>query len=371
MLIESSRESGRQLIAGIADYAKHFGPWNFYWQAQGLGSMASELKQIQVDGILTRDVVDVPDFIEEQIPMVIFNYSKKCEAGSGWATTDNLRISRVVADHFLQKGFKHFAFCGYRNYPWSVGRREGFETIINEAGYAVNICEVSNTPREEFKDNEIIEWLSQLPSPVAVMAANDELGRKIISLCDQCGVRVPDDCAVVGVDNDLVVCGMSNPPMSSVSVDQYRSGYESARMLHKMMEGEQLESYLVEALPGELTVRQSSDIVAVEDKAVAKALKFIQQNSGQALKVDDVANVSGVHRRSLEKRFREHLSRSIQQYCRESRAEYVAKILRESRLSLEEIAEQCGFPEASHLTRFFISMRGEAPSKYRKRTLLS
>ncbi|MEM6884789.1 MAG: substrate-binding domain-containing protein, partial [Verrucomicrobiota bacterium] len=313
---------------------------------------------------------DIPDFIEKKIPTVIFNYSKKCESDTGWATTDNLGISRVVASHLIQRGFRDFAFCGFNEYPWSVSRGEGFKQIIGEAGFEVSVLLTAAADEAEH-DQEITAWLLQLPRPVAVMAANDELGRRIVSLCNQCGIRVPDDCAVVGVDNDLVVCGMSNPPLSSVSVDQHRSGYEAAAMLHKMMNGEVLDHYLIEAQAGELTVRQSSDVVAVEDIAVAKALKFIHQNGTRPLKVDDVVFVSGVHRRSLEKRFRDHLSRSIQQYCRESRAEYVAKILRESRMSLEEIAEQCGFPEASHLTRFFISMRGEAPSKYRKRVLLS
>ncbi len=367
MMIEASRESGRRLIAGVADYARHFGPWHFHWQPVGLSRITAPSGKVEFDGMLVRDTAEVKSVMEAGIPTVAFTYGKQLIPGIGWVNTDDRGISEVVANHFLRRGFRHFAFCGYEGLPWSVGRGNGFSEVLKEAGCSVDECWIPPSTEGKIDDPAIIQWLSRLPRPVALMATNDELGWKIVHLCREAGLQVPEDCAVVGVDNDPVVCGMSNPPLSSVGLDQYQSGYLAAAMLDKMMRGKVPDSLVITAKTGELVVRQSSDIFAIADVAVAKALRFIQENAHRPLMVDEVALASGLYRRGLERRFKEQLSRTILQSCREARVEYLEQILRESRLSLEEIAEQCGFSHSSHLTRFYISMRGEAPSSYRKR----
>ncbi|VGO19187.1 AraC family transcriptional regulator [Pontiella sulfatireligans] len=367
MMIESSRESGRQLISGIADYARHFGPWHFHWETQGLAHVDTLLEETRYDGVLMRDMAEVQAFLDVGIPVVAFAYSKRHIVDTCWVKTDDRGVGEVVANHFLQRGFRHFAFCGYDGLPWAVDRGDSFAAVLGEAGFQVDSFLIPPPVAGELDDAAIVRWLAALPCPAALMAANDDLGQKIVHLCRESGLRVPDDCAVVGVDNDPVVCGMSNPPLSSVRLDQYQSGYGAAAMLDKMMKGKAPENKIITARAGELVVRQSSDLIAVDDAAVAKALRFIQENAHRPLKVDEVARASGLYRRGLEKRFREHLAHSIQEYCRKARAEHVAKILRECRLSLEEIAAQCGFSHAPHLTRFFTSMRGETPSAYRKR----
>ncbi|MDF7823472.1 DNA-binding transcriptional regulator [Pontiellaceae bacterium B12227] len=368
MMIESSRESGRRLIAGVSDYARHFGPWHFHWNPQGEVYRAKALKAMQFDGALVRDDVDVAPFLAAGIPVMTFAYSKHQHPGVGWVNTDDHGVSEVVANHFLQRGFCNFAFFGVANRPWAVGRGEGFAASVRDAGFEVDAYWSPVSAKEILNDDaEVLQWLLGLPRPVALMAANDDLGLKVVELCREAGLRVPDDVAVVGVDNDPCVCGLSNPPLSSVSIEQYQSGYRSAELLDKMMKGTASENLIITAKTGELVVRQSSDIVAVDDKAVVKALQFIQNNGHRALTSDEVALASGLYRRGLERRFRTHLSCTIKTYCREARATHLEKILRESHESLEKIAEQCGFAQASHLTRFFTSVRGETPSNYRKR----
>lgn len=370
MMIESSRESGRQLISGIADYAQHFGPWNFDWQPQGLAYISAPLEEMRFDGALVRDMANVQPLVDAGVPVVAFTYGKHSVPGAVGVDTDDAAVSKVVANHFLQRGFKHFAFVGYEGMPWAVHRGSGFVEVLRDAGFEVDSLWIDWEGRES-AGAHVFKWLSERPRPIALMAANDELGRWLVQLCMDSGLRVPEDCSIVGVDNDPVVCGISNPPLSSVSIDQYESGYRSAKMLDEMMRGKSAESRMITAAAGELTVRQSSDLFAVEDDAVAKALRFIQEHAHGPIKVDQVALSSGVHRRGLERRFHEHLSRTILEACREARAEHLAILLRESRLSLEEIAEQCGFAQASNLTRFFSSVRGITPSSYRKQVSLS
>jgi LacI family transcriptional regulator len=368
MLIESSRESGRQLISGIADYARHFGPWRFYWNPQGMDDPASFPEDTECDGVLARDVTKVQSFVERGIPVVAFAYHDTVADELCYVKTDDAGLAQAAANHFLKRGFRNFAFCGYRGLPWSEDRANGFSEAVGRSGFSVDVFTVPPSSGAETADGGIVEWLRSLPRPVALMTANDEIGRQVVHLCRDAGLHVPEDCAVVGVDNDPVVCGMSNPPLSSVAIDQYRSGYEAAALLDRMMRGEALAERVITAPVREIKVRQSSDIFKVDDEAVVKALRFIQKNAHRPLSVDEIASASGIHRRSLQRRFHDHLSLTVQKYCLETRAEYIARIIRESRLSLEEISAQCGFAEAAHLTRFFCSVRGETPSAYRKRT---
>ncbi|MFG0255434.1 MAG: helix-turn-helix domain-containing protein, partial [Rhodopirellula sp. JB053] len=164
-----------------------------------------------------------------------------------------------------------------------------------------------------------------------------------------------------------VVCGICNPPLSSIEVDQHGAGYRAASQLDRLMRGETPECTLIAAEAGDVVVRESSDIIAIDDEAVSRAMRFIQRNAHRPITVDEIAKASGIHRRGLQRRFQHNLSQTIQQRCRAVRAGHLATLIRESRLSLEQIAMQCGFAEPSHLTRFFASVRGETPSAYRQR----
>lgn len=367
VVIESSRESGRRLISGVADYARHFGSWHFNWKPQGLGDVVSLPENKQYDGVLARDVIEVQPFIDQGVPVVCFAYHERVSDDLCYVKTDDDGLAKEVAGHFLQRGFRNFAFCGLRDLPWSNARANGFSEAVRAAGFPVELFKTSLVSGEAADDQAMMSWLLSLAHPVALMAANDEIGRQVVRLCREAGLRVPEDCAVVGVDNDPVVCGMSNPPLSSIAIDQYRSGYKAAAVLDRMMKGETLTDRIITAEVGEISVRQSSDVLKVDDEAVVKALRFIETNAPRPLSVDEIAAAGGVNRRSLQRRFREHLSCTIQNYYLETRAKHIACILRESRLSLEEVALQCGFSEPAHLSRFFSSVRGETPSAYRRR----
>jgi len=366
VLIESSRESGRQLISGIADYARHFGPWRFHWEISGLLSIENSREFLQsFDGVLARDIAQIEPLLNSRVPVVAFCYSQRQRAGMGWVNINDVALSQVAVDHFLERGFRHFAFCGLEDAVWSQCRETGFRKAVKKAGctsvYAFNMRDTDEGIER------LGQWLLSLPWPVAIMAANDEVALKVTRACRAVKLRIPEECAVVGVDNDPVVCGMSFPPLSSVSVQQYQSGYEAAALLDKMMRGVEPKEMQIMAQVDGLVVRQSSDVFSVEDLAVCKALRFIHQHVDRPILVDEVAQAAGLYRRGLERRFHKYLGSTILEVCREARTSHIAKVLRESRWSLEEIAYQCGFSQSSHMTRFFTSVRGETPSAYRKR----
>ncbi len=371
ILIESSRESGREYIKGIADYAHHFGPWRFHYAAKDLNGLQSPLEALRFDGVIARDVASIKPLTRCGVPMVTMRYSTEGTEDAVFVVTDDRTISRTVADHLRQRGLRNFAFCGITGRDWSAKREDHFKRSLEERGIAAATFNFMPSRDGEGADagdeKALIRWLCALPKPAGIMAANDDIALLVVQHCREAGLRVPEECAVVGVDNDPVVSGLCDPPLSSVAIKFQQAGYRIAEVLDRMLRGEPPGCRRIVSLVDALVIRQSSDGVAVDDAAVAKALRYIQQNSLRPLRVTEVARISGVSRRTLETRFRQHLSKSVKGACREMRSDHIARILTQSAMSVDEIAQHCGFQETSHLTRFFKSVRGETPSAFRKR----
>lgn len=370
LMIETSRESGRQFIAGVAEYAQHFGPWRFQWQPGGLKGLAQPLGQFQCDGVILRDVADLRAVMAAGVPTIVLGHAKRKVDGAVFVGVDNEAVSRVVTTYLRQRGFRHFAFCGYRAVPWSEAREESYCRALRLEGFEVACHRVPLGAGPGFptagKRAQLKRWLARLPHPVALMTANDDLGGQLTELCKEAGIRVPDDCAVIGVDNDPVVCGLSDPPLSSVNIQFRQAGYRAAATLDRLMSGQAPAAWSITAAAADLVERQSSNIIAAEDPAVAKALRFIQDHAQGPVSVGAIARASGVSRRILEQRFRRTLDRSVLQQHRLARATHIARLLTETDLTLAQIAEQCGFSQFAHFTRFFRAMRGQTPSACRK-----
>lgn len=369
LMIESSRESGREFIAGVADYAQHFGPWRFLWQPDGLKGLARPSGRFRCDGVIMRDVARLRSVTAARIPVIVLGHAKKRVPGAVFVGVDDEAVGRVVTAHLRQRGFRHFAFCGYAAAPWSEGREASYCRLLRQEGFRAACHRVPLPAGTSLLDGgkraRLKRWLQALPRPVALMTANDDLGEQVIELCAEAGLRVPDDCAVVGVDNDPVVCGLSDPPLSSVKIQFRQAGYRAAAALDRMMSGRSPGSWSLCAAPAELVERQSTNLIAAQDPAVGKALRFIHEQARGPVPVAEIARVSGVSRRVLEQRFRQILDRSILQQHREARAVHIARLLADTSLSIAQIADECAFAELSHLTRFFRAVRGLTPSAYR------
>lgn len=371
LMIESSRESGRAFIAGVADYAQHFGPWRFHWQPEGLKGLARPAGSFGCDGVIMRDVANLRAVMAARIPTIVLGHAGKRADGAVFVGVDDEAVGRVITSHLRQRGFRHFAFCGYAAAPWSAGREASYCRLLRQEGFRVACHRVplsaGTSPLGSTKRARLKRWLQTLPRPVALMTANDDLGVQVIELCMEAGIRVPDDCAVVGVDNDPVACGLSDPPLSSVKIQFRQAGYRAAAALDRMMNKRAPKAWAFTAAAAELVERQSTNLIAADDPAVGKALRFIHDHARAPVSVAEIARASGVSRRLLEQRFRQTLDRSILQQHREARAVHVARLLAETSLPLAQVAEECAFAELSHLTRFFRAVRGQTPSAYRTR----
>lgn len=374
LLIESSRASGRALLKGIANYAHHYGPWSFYWEPAGLEKAWPVLKTLDADGIILRDVDKLDEVLAFGIPAVVVGHSRPEVSGLVNVITDSATIGRMAAEHLLSCGFRHFAFCGYagtqlEHTPWSRLRQESFRDRIVSAGFeppAEYIISQAETdwPKER---RALAQWLESLPKPVGLMACNDDCGQQVMEACKLAGLTVPDTVGVIGADNDEVVCGLADPPMSSVGINFERAGYEAAQALDGLMRGRKRVPQKIVANATCVFARRSTDVIAVEEPHLARALRFIRDNARQPMTVEEVARACGLSRRALEKRFRRELGQTVLESIRTARIQQITQLLIQTQLPIGQVAETLGFTDFQHFARYFRAATKMTPREFRKR----
>jgi LacI family transcriptional regulator len=376
LLIDFSEAYGRGILRGIAKYAQFFGPWMFcrmpiYHRSEGdMEEIVKWAEQWGANGIVAHiyNEDEARQLIQSGIPVIA---QDSIERFNNIPNITGLyrETGRMAAEHFLHRGFTKFAFYGFENIVWSRERLEGFSQQIVSAGYETLIYQ---HPKQEktnlwsYKASPLSEWLKSLPKPIAIMASDDNQGQQVLEACKITGINVPEQVAIIGVDNDEVVCNLSEPPLSSISLNTEKAGYETAQLMHKMMDSQKLILQNIYVEPMHIITRRSSDIFAIEDKELAKALQFIYYNYKEPIQVDDVVKATLLSRRVLEKRFAEVLGKTILEEINSLRIEHVSKMLVETNFSISEIASLSGYADERNLSRFFKSRKQISPLAYRK-----
>ena len=373
LMVESSRASGRAILRGIADYSHQRGPWSFFWETAGLEKAWSKFHNADANGVILRDVDNPGKILAHGLPTVVIGHQQKEIPGAINVITDSKAIGGMAAEHLHGCGFKHFAYCGYVVTPsehaqWSEVRRKWFSARLKDAGFRAPPAFSMTMDRRDWARERSagVEWLRALPKPVGLMACNDDCGQRVMELCRLAGLAVPDEVGVIGADNDEVVCGLMDPPMSSVAINFERAGYEAASALHGLMRGETGVPTRILAAATHIAARRSTDFVAAEEPHLRKALVFIRDHARAAMSVDEVALASGLSRRSLEKAFRKVLGRSILEEIRRARTDQIARLLVESDLSVAQIGERLEFADVQHVARYFRAAKQLSPMAYRK-----
>jgi len=364
--IETSREHGRQLLRGVAEYARLHGPWAFYSEPGGRQTTYPKLDSWHADGIITRGWDQ--ELGSKRVPLVCASDREYIPTGVS-VSSDYAATGRAAAEYLLDRGFRYYAFCGLDSVYWSQQRESYYRKIIESHGLT---CACYNRPApviQRFWDREqtaLAQWLTSLPKPVGLMACNDERAKHVIEACRIADLKVPDEVAVIGVDNDELVCDLCNPPLSSIALDHKRAGYEAAEILDKMMAGMKIENHRIINRVLYVVSRQSTDILATEDPDVATALRFIHEHAKRPVQVSDVAEAVGVSRRWLHEKFRATVGRSVHKEIARVRTEQITRMLIDTQLSIAQIALGLGFPNVDHIARFFRRQTGMTPLAYRK-----
>jgi LacI family transcriptional regulator len=378
LLIENSRAYGRDLLRGIARYSRFYGPWSFYMEPpfylESGGRIrqlnVSHLKGLNADGIIMRDTGKPEQIAAMGLPTIIASAIKEQMLGITTIRTDDARIGKTGAGHLLERGFRHFGYCGFDDMSWSRKRRDSFVNSIAQAGFRTNVYRQPKSRKKRVWENEqslVADWLESLPKPVGLMVCNDDRGRQVIETCNAARLAVPDEIAVIGVDNDRLVCELSNPPLSSIALNVERAGYDAAELLDKMMAGPEKESaHTITVSPTHTVTRQSTDILTIDDPLVSAALRFVHRNAKKDIQISDVVEATASSRRTLQQRFRKLMRRSLHDEIMRARVEFVAQLLVETNLSVSEIGAQLNYASPEHISRSFKRIKGLTPLLYRK-----
>jgi LacI family transcriptional regulator len=373
LIIETSNGYARGLLNGIIAYMREHESWSVYLGEQGRGDDPPRwLRRWRGDGVIARieNARIAAAVVESGLPAVDVSAARKV-AALPWVETDDRAIADAAAQHLLQRNLRQLAFCGDERFNWSRWRCDHFRRAAADAGVACSVYEPSARARRDWDamEDEIGSWLLSLPRPLGVMASYDIRARHVLDACRRVGLAVPDQVAVVGVDNDEFLCNLSDPPLSSVAPDTRRTGYEAAALLDRLMSGrERRRGQAIFVEPLGVVARRSTDVFALGDPEVSAAVRFIREHACSGIAVKDLLEQVPLSRRVLEDRFRKLLGRTPHDEIARVRFERVRQLLRETRLPLVEIAYRSGFRNAEYLATAFRREFGTSPHAYREST---
>ncbi|MBN2217217.1 MAG: DNA-binding transcriptional regulator [Pirellulales bacterium] len=375
LLVESSRNYGRGLLRGISSYVREHGYWSFFFQPHGLEIHAPEwLARWQGDGIIAR-VNDrhMADLLAKVNVPVVDLRNFVTTTSFPRVGPDNTLVARLGAEHFIERGFRQFVFCGMPRgtYRYMDHRRDCFAEIVTQAGHVCHHFRLAANPRGaggwDNSQDRLAQSMAKLPKPLAVMACNDDYGIRVLDACQRAEVNVPEEVAVLGVDDDQTLCTLSTPPMSSVNLDLEGIGYAAADLLDRMIAGESPPSQTIEIPPRGVVTRRSTDILATDDVEVAAALRFIRDNACRGIGVGDVVRHVLISRSSIERRFKAVLGRTPSVEIRRIQLDRAKELLAETTLTLASIAKRSGFESRNYFSEVFHRSVGMTPGQYRRR----
>lgn len=370
------------MIRGINRYARETGrlscfhapPEYFHFAAQGaiysdgsFGTVTSNVRGI----ILTNELRDFDEITKLDLPMIIHRMTRQPVAPFPRILGDNAAVGEMAAEHMLERGFRNFGFCGNNVGMASRERFESFSNYITGAGYQVSchlhpLDKLLTEWQDQFK--ALGKWLRELPKPVAILAANDQRAHGIVRCCLNMGLSIPEDVAVLGVDNEKVLCETTTPTLSSVALGHEQAGYEAAALLYKLITGKaKMESQRILVHPTEVVQRQSTNVMLIADQDVVKAIGFIRANAARIVDVNDVAKAAAVSRCTLERKFKTILNKTVSGAIKRYRVEHVCRLLAETDMSISEIATSLGYEDGQHFSRFFKLVKKTTPLAYRKK----
>lgn len=376
LLTDFTEAFAHNLLRGILEYSKSREPWVVcrmppsYKHTYGIAGVLNWAKKWEADAIIAQfdDEDKVELFRENGIIALAQDFKSRFSVIPNITSKYEL-TGQMAADFFLQKGFRHFAYYGYRDVVWSEERCMGFRDRITEKGFGDNFYEFQKQPLENlwyYESEPLVSWIKSLPHPVAMMACDDTQANKIMEVCRVLGLNIPEEVAVLGVDNDEIICSLSDPPLSSVSLNIEKGGYEAARLIDKLIQDKNAACEDVIIQPITIVNRLSTNIYATDNPAILVVLKYIHQNLANKINVEDLVKQVPLSRRLLEVRFREVTGQSIYQYISDLRMERFSQLLLASTEPIADLAIQVGFADSKNLARQFKLWKGCTPIEFRK-----
>ncbi len=371
-----SQDSGfhRQVLLGIRDYANTKTHWQFHgappvkeilrplaeWNPHGIIAHLSGLSFANELLKLGKPLVDTAFMLEGLgVPAV---------------DVDHTAVGRLAGEYFLSRGYRRFGYFGSRSVCYSRIREESFRLTVENAGFELSVCHAEYLPQLSLKaswksvNRQVRQWLKSLARPAAILADHDAAAHDLADMCELLGLRVPEEVAILGVDNDELECQLAYPPLSSIALPAERIGFEAAKLLDRMMAGKAAPAEPVCLPPVRVVTRHSTSLSAVEDPLILAALEYIREHLADPIRVQAMAESLVVRRRHLEEKFRTVLKRSILAEIYRARIEKAKELLSQGNLQMSQVARQSGFSAAQRLATVFRRLAGMSPREYRRLT---
>lgn len=368
LVIETSNAYSRGLIRGVMSYSRRHGGWSLWLAESERGHAPPALRWWHGDGLIARvENERIARAVRAAGRPVVDVSAARLLPDAPWVETDDAAIAATAFAHFRERGLTHFAFTGDDRFNWSRWRQEHFARLAAEAGFDCRVCPRVDPVNWEARLEETAAWLAGLPKPVGVFACYDLRAREVLDGCRSAGLSVPDAVAVLGVDNDELVCDLADPPLSSVAPNAAAAGAEAAALLDRLMAGEPVPPTAHLIPPVRVVPRQSTDVLAVDDPDVAAAVRFIRDHACDGIGVADLLRAVPMSRRVLESRFTAKLGHTPHEEIARVRIERVKWLLAHTETPLATIARQTGFAHPEYLCVAFKKAVGEPPGAYRKR----
>lgn len=379
LIVDPGSPYDRRIIRGVAKYvARHRREWSLYVE-EDLVARLPDLRAWAGDGVIAnfddRRVAAAVNGLKIPVVGVGGGYGfYNARSRIPYVRTDNRLIARLGAEHLIGLGVQQFAFCSHPATSvngWAKERADAFEQFVVDAGYPCRVFTGRyNTVRNWRRARAALQkWLLDLPRPVGIMACDDSRARHVLQACLEAGIRVPDDVALVGVDNGDIMCKLTQPHLTSIEQGSIGVGYEAAAILDRLMAGKMPKVMSPAVPPVGLVARQSTDIMAVADEDVAKALQYIRRHACNNIQVRDVLSVVSMSRTGLEIKFQKALGRTVHEEIRRVRIEAAKQLLTTTNIPIKEVAGQVGASSVQYFSAMMRSVTGQTPGQIRKAVL--
>ncbi|QDV49619.1 XylR family transcriptional regulator [Gimesia fumaroli] len=371
LFIETSKTFGRGILQGISTYSRTHGPWSVYIDEWGPATTLPDwMKQWEGDGIIARvRSQQMSERLQQSGVPIVDTLQQVPDLELPGVYSDDTEIAQMAFEHLRDRHIRHFAFVGVERANWSMRRRNAFAEIARQQGFE---CEIySPLSRRRFVESwnggqeDLADWLESLPKPVGLMAAHDLRALCVLDACRRRGIAVPEQVAVLGVDNDDVFCEVIDPPLTSISHQAGQVGFQAAALLDRLMQGKAAPAQPLMLPPRKLVPRRSTDIIAVDDVAIASALEFIRRNACATINVTLIARHVNLSRRSLERRFMKLTGKTPHQIIAEERLRRAKQLLIDTDFTLEQIATMAGFSSAAYLSVVIKEHEECTPTEFR------
>lgn len=372
LLIETSNAYARGVLEGITTYQREHQPWSIYLPEQERGAKPPGwLKNWQGDGIIARIETDeiAKTIRQTGLPVIDISAARRVP-GIPWVETDDAAIARLAAEHLMERGFQQFAFCGEPVFNWSNWREEGFINFLANHDLECEIYHARSRTEKGYSWNReqrrLRKWVNSLPRPIGIFACYDIRAQQLLDVCRELDISVPEEIAVLGVDNDELLCNLCTPPLSSVIPDSHQTGYRAAELLDNLLTKKTIAEEATFIPPLGIAERQSTDILAIDDPELVKALHLIRTRYSEGINVNDLLKEIPLSRRVFEFRFQKLLGCTPHEMIVRTRMDRVKELLQETDMTLDAIARNVGFTHVEYLTTSFRKKTGVTPSIYRK-----